>query len=446
MLSSYVSSFVTCLTHLDDLFWRFFAFFCIIFLGMYLTFCSRFHQLRKLPGTIALFFSLMKGKSKGEGVHPLKIFFASAGGMIGIGNIVGVATAVQIGGPGALLWVWIAGFVGGIVKYSEIYLGMKFRVQNSKGGIDGGPMYYLKRVFRGPLIPTFVALLLCVYGVEIYQFAVITASVEANWHISKWIVCIILLGLVFWAAFGGVKRIGSICTTLMPVFLLCYMLMGLYVIVREWNLIPQVISDVFRYAFTSHAAIGGFAGSSVLLTIQQGLARAIYSSDVGIGYDSIIQSESWESPLTQAKLSVLAVITDNLVCSFSILLILLTGVWIEPMEGSQLVQVALDKYFPCMTIFMPLFLIITGYTTLITFFCVGLKCATYLHPRGKKVYSLYALVAFSFFTFFSQTHALLVMSLSGAMLLIINLLGVFLLRKEIDFELTPTKQIIKAQN
>lgn len=441
-----ISSFVSYLTAMDDLFWRFFAFFCIMFLGMYLTVSSRFHQLRKLPGTIALFFSLMKGKSQGEGVHPLKIFFASAGGMIGIGNIVGVATAVQIGGPGALLWVWIAGFVGGVVKYSEIYLGMKFRVQNKDGGSDGGPMYYLKRVFRGPFIPTIVALLLCVYGVEIYQFSVITASVEANWHISRWVVCFFLLGSVFWAAFGGVRRIGSICTTLMPLFLLCYMFMGLYVFIKEWATIPYVVADVFRYAFTSHAAVGGFVGSSILLTIQQGLSRAIYSSDVGIGYDSIIQSESWESPLTQAKLSVLAVITDNLVCSFSILLILLTGVWTDPMEGSQLVQIALAKYFPCMSIFMPLFLIITGYTTLITFFCVGLKCASYLHPRGRRVYSIYALFAFTFFTFFSQTHALLVMSLSGAMLLIINLLGVFLLRKEIDFELTPSKQILPIKN
>lgn len=432
------------LAELDEIFWGYFAFILIIVIGLILTVRAGFFQIRALPSIFRTFFHFLGRTSEGDrGVHPLKAFFASAGGMIGIGNVVGVVTAVQIGGPGALVWVWIAGVIGAIVKYCEIYLGFKYRQPNKDGGYDGGPMYFLKKAFKNRIIPFFVAALLCVYGVEIYQFSVITNSISENWHLNRYAVIAVLLGLVLYSSIGGVRRIGQICSWVMPFFLLLYVLMGLWVIGQEFNALPAILADVFKSAFTGHAAIGGFAGSSVVLAIQHGIARAAYSADIGVGYDSIIQSESaTQHPERQARLAILGVMLDNVICTFSILIVLASGIWkaAVPLEGSQLIQTALGSYFPYMDFFIPFFFIVTGFTTIIAYFVVGIKCARYLAPRyGRTFYIFYGTSAFIFFSFIPQNQALLVMSVSGAMLLVINLLGIFRLRKEIGFEEIETQ-------
>jgi AGCS family alanine or glycine:cation symporter len=427
------------LRQFDSFIWDYVAFILIILLGCCLTFHARAFQVRALPSIVRSFISLFTQPSdpKQRGVHPLKAFFASVGGMIGIGNVVGIVTAVQIGGPGALIWVWVAAFVGTIVKYSEIFLGLKYRVKNEHGGYDGGPMYFLQQAFKNRWLPPVVALLLCVYGVEIYQFAVVTDSLSANLGFNRPLVIAGLLALVVYASVGGIARVGKICSWVMPFFVSIYMVMGLWIIFSEATLLPEVLYNAFVSAFTGHAAVGGFAGSTVMLAIQHGVARAAYSGDIGIGYDSIIQSESSTVyPERQARLAILGVCIDNIICTVSILIVLLSGVWtaIDPIEGSLLVQTALSHYFPYMHIFMPLFLFIAGYTTMIAYFCVGIKCARFLHPRyGSPLYLAYAVSAWVFFSFFDQSQAMLVMSLAGAMLLITNLIGIFLLRHQIVF-------------
>lgn len=427
------------LSQVEEFFWGYVAFVLIISLGIFLSIRFRFFQIAQLPQFFKTFFECLKKKSDGErGIHPLKAFFASTGGMIGIGNVVGVATAVQIGGPGALFWLWVAGMIGSVVKYCEIYLGFKYRVENSSGGYDGGPMFFLKHAFKSPLIPIAVSLLLCIYGVEIYQFSVITESVKSNWHVPSLAVLTLLLGAIFWAVKGGVRRIGQICSFFVPLFLLLYIGMGTYVIASQAANIPAMMATVLRSAFTGHSAVGGFIGSSFILAVQQGIARAAYSADIGVGYDSIIQSESnTKYPIRQAHLAILGVFIDNLICTFSILIVLLSGVWKvfgPSFDGSRLVQAAFSHYFPFMHIFLPLFYIFTGYTTIIAYLCIGLKCAKHLSPKfGEIVYLIYGMGAFIFFSFMPQRHALLIMSISGALLLIINLLGIYRLRKEIAF-------------
>lgn len=428
------------LTKVEEVFWGYIAFALIILLGLYLSFQTRFFQVRKIPQIFATFFNFLRypSKSKERGVHPLKAFFASTGGMIGVGNVAGVVTAIQIGGPGALFWLWVAGMIGAILKYCEIYLGFKYRQANQEGGYDGGPMYFLKFAFGSRLLPIAVALLLCIYAVEIYQFSVITESVSTNWHLNRLSVILVLLGLVLFSALGGVRRIGEICSWVMPIFLILYFGMGLYVIAQEYAILPALFANVITSAFTGHAAVGGFAGSTAILAIQHGVARAAYSSDIGIGYDSIIQSESSSlHPQRQARLAIFGVFVDNMICSFSIILVLISGVWKSaiPLEGSELVQVALGDYFPYMQFFMPFFFIIVGYTTIIAYFVVGIKCAVFLLPKwGKKFFIVYGSLAFIIFSYMPQMQALLIMSVSGALLLVINLLGIYRLRKEIQFD------------
>ncbi len=427
------------LTHLDTFFWSYIAFVLIMCLGCWLTFQARFFQIRAFPSILKTFSQcLVKSSQDARGIHPLKAFFASVGGMIGIGNVVGIVTAIQIGGPGALVWVWIAALIGTIIKYSEIYLGLKHRVANNHGGYDGGPMYFLQKAFNNRWIPVCIALLLCVYGVEIYQFVVVTDTVSSNFNLNRYFVIFALLSLVLYAGIGGIPRLGKICSCLMPFFVILYLGMGLWIILQEISVIPGILKVVMTSAFTGHAAVGGFAGSSALLAIQHGVARAAYSADIGIGYDSIIQSESnTVFPERQARLAVLGVCIDNLICTMSILIVLISGVWasIEPIEGSKLVQTSLSRYFPYMHIFMPTFFLIVGYTTIIAYFCVGIKCARFISPRyGFPIYIGYSILAWFLFSFVDQTQALLVMSISGALLLITNLTGIFKLRREIVFE------------
>jgi alanine or glycine:cation symporter, AGCS family len=426
---------------IDHFFWSYVAFVLIMVLGGYFTWKMRFFQIRALPSILKIFVDFLKTRTGGaKGIHPLKAFFASVGGMIGIGNVVGIVTALQIGGPGALFWVWVAALIGAMIKYAEIILGLKHRVPNERGGYDGGPIYFLKAAFNKRWIPILVAVLLCIYGVEIYQFSVLTDTISSNWNLNRYGIMGGLLILILYAGMGGVKRIAKICTAVMPFFLITYISMSLWMIFHEIDQLPAIFATVFRSAFAGHAAVGGFVGSSVILAIQHGISRAAYSADLGIGYDSMIQSESSTvHPEKQASLAVLGVFIDNLICSLSILVVLISGVWTaNPLpEASRLVQLALSQHFPSMHYFMPLFLFIVSYTTLIAYFCVGIKCARFLMPRhGEKIYFAYAAIAFVFFSFFNQTQALLVMSLAGAFLLTINLLGIFRLRDQI----LPQKQ------
>lgn len=424
---------------INDFIWGYAGFFLIFLFGIYFTFTSGFYQIRKLPAIFLDFISQIKQKDQTskEGLHPIKVFFAAIGGCIGIGNIVGICTAVQIGGPGALFWTWIAAFLGMILQYSEVFLGMRYRVKNPEGGYSGGPMYFLPKAFKGKWVGIVVSLLLCVYGVEIFMFNVITDSVSTNWHLSKPLVVFLLFGLVMFAAKGGIKRVSDICSAIIPLFILIYVGMTFWILVENGAMIPSLLKTVFEGAFTSQAAQGAFAGSSIMLAISMGLSRGAYSGDIGVGYTSVIHAESRsQNPQKQASLTIIGIFLDTfIVCTLSIFLVLATGTWKEPLDVTLMVQNALAHYFPFMDIFMPFFLFSLGYTTIISYFVVGLKCAKFISGKyGPLLYYTYAALALPIFSFVSAQQAFIIMSLVGAFLLMFNLIGTFLLRKEIYFE------------
>lgn len=425
---------------LENLLWTFFGVPLVIFLGLYLSFKSNFFQIRQLPTVFKTFFGFLKVRSAKDsiGVHPLKAFFAAVGGCVGIGNIVGICTAVQLGGPGALFWIWMTALAGMILKYSEVYLGLRYRVPNSKGGYNGGPMYFLTRAFKKAWIPQLVCLLLCIYGVEVYQFSVITTSITTNLGVNSYFVIAILLALVIFAGSGGVRRVGAISSKSLPVFVFIYVGMGLWVLLNNLSVLPHVFQTIFVSAFTGHAALGGFAGAGLMATISHGIRRGCYTGDIGVGYASVIHSEtSVQVPEKQASLAVFDIFLDTfIVCTTSLFLILATGIWQEPMEAGMLVQMALGQYFPYMHYFMPLFLFMLGYNTINAYFCVGLKCAEHLSPRwGRSVYYGYAVAALLLFSFMGTAQAQTVMAIAGVSLLLINGYGIFLLRHEISFNL-----------
>ncbi len=423
----------------NDFIWGYIAFFFILILGGYFTFSSRLFQIRKFKAIIANFFALSRSQSASIGVHPLKTFYAAIGGCIGIGNIVGICTAIQIGGPGALFWTWIGGFFGTLLLYAEVYLGMIYRIRNKQKSYDGGPMYFLPKAFKSKWVGVLASVLLCLYGIEIFMFNVMTNSLVVNWHLNKFLVVGVLIAFVLIVTLGGIERVGQVGSRIIPPFVFLYLVMGLWIICIHLPELPHALAVIFKGAFTYQAALGGFAGSSVMLAISMGLSRGAYSADIGIGHMSVVHAESSEKdPSKQAALAFMVVLLDTFVfCSVSAILVVLTEKWHTSPDVVLMVQEALAVHFPYMNIFMPLFLFLLGYTTIIVYFAMGVKCAKFISPKyGPPAYYAVASIGMTVFAFVDPTQAFVIESICGAILLIINSIGMFLLRKEIKFNLS----------
>lgn len=438
---------LTLLSDIEDILWSYFGFPSIILFGLYLTFKSRFAQFRKFPSVVKTFLTLVtKGKETASGVHPMRAFFACIGGSAGVGNVVAICTAAQIGGPGALFWIWITAILGMLLKYSEVYLGIRYREKLPNGTYSGGPMYFLKKVCKASWVPKVVCLLLCVYGVEIYQFNIMANSIATNFGFNQYLVIAVLIAMVIYAGSGGVHRVGNISSAIIPLFIVFYIGMGAWIFIQNIAVIPQLFGQVFSSAFTGHAAVGGFAGSTIMLTISQGIRRGCYTADVGVGYASVIHSESSvQRPEKQASLVIFDIFLDTfLICTTSVLLILITGVWKEPIHESLLIQTALGQYFPYMHFFMPFFLFLLGYSTIIAYFCVGMKCAELLSPKnGRFYYYAYAVAVLLLFSFVDSRHAIALMAITQVLLMAFNFYGMFKLRNEISYDIDGEETVIE---
>ena len=347
------------LNELNNFIWGHLAFVLIIGLGLYFSFASRFFQIRQFGPICRSFWRFVWEHDRAkQGIHPLKAFFAAIGGCIGIGNIVGICTAVQIGGPGALFWTWIGGLCGMLLQYAEVYLGMRYRIKNKENSYDGGPMYFLPLAYKGRWIAPVVTVLLAIYGVELFMFNVVADSLTVNWGIDQgWVVFGLLVATIA-VALGGINRVGEICSAILPLFIVMYLIMGGWVFIQHIAILPQVLGQIFEGAFTTQAAEGAFAGSSVMLTISMGLSRGAYSGDIGVGYSSVIHAESRTRQFQrQSALTIVGIFLDTFViCTLSIFIVLMTGHWKQEIDVSLMVQEALGQHFPYMHFFMPFFL------------------------------------------------------------------------------------------
>lgn len=424
----------------ESFLWTYVGITLILVAGLYLSYKSGFAQFFGLWRCFNNFFACFRKDMPhaSRGASPIFVFFASLGGCIGIGNVVSIAVAVQIGGPGALVWVWVAAFLGMIIKYAEVYLGIRFRLENDVGSYDGGPMYFLRYAFpKLPFVANLMAILMCIYGAEIYLFGVIKESLVLNFSLPALPVVAVLLVLVLLTVFGGVKRVGAVNSWLVPVFLLAFLVMVAIILVQNASLIPDMLTAVFLSAFSGQAAFGGFAGSTILLTASRGISSACYSGDVGIGYASIIHAETnVNEPEKQASLAIVGIFLDTIiVCTAVMLLILISGVWQDSsIQGSMLVQTALEKYFPYMNIFMPIFIFMLGFSTITAYLIAGIKAAKFLAPKhGKIIFICISSLAFVFFSFYDPSLAMAVMYSCGGLLMVINIPGILALRRYIRY-------------
>ena len=435
------------LGNIEDFLWLYVGGPIVIMLGLYLTFRSRGVQLRQFPAICKNFFSTFSQKEGNEStsLHPIRAFFASIGGSLGIGNVVAVAAAVRIGGPGTIVWIWVTAIVGALIKYSEVYIGMSRRISMPDGSRRGGPMVFFKEAFGSSWPATLFCLFLCLYSVEIYQFSVVASVTSQAMGVSRWTTALSLLAIVLLVERGGFRRIGLIASFLVPFAVAVYVCLGSYVLFANADKLPSVIADIISSAFSARAAEGAFVGCTLLATISHGIRRGCYSSDIGIGYASIIHSASAATtPTKQASLLIFEVFMDTFfVCTMSVLLVLVTGTWTEGGDSLLLIQSALGKYFPHMDLFMPFFLSLLGYSVISTYFSTGMYTVRHALPGwGPKIFYVYALTAFLTFTFIDCSYACSMMSVVGACLLFLNAAAIWKLRDSISFSVASEEAVL----
>ncbi len=433
-----IINFFSYLDAIDSLFWIYGGVPALMLVGIYFTIQSKGFQLFALPAILKNFcMTMFRPSDDKRGVRPLYVFFASIGGCIGIGNVVGVCTAVQVGGPGAVFWMWVAGFFGMLVKYAEIYLGMIYRIQDKNNSYVGGPVVYLQQVPGGSILSNVVAFLLCMYGLEVYIFGVIRDSIITGWDVYPPIVVIGLIALVVFVGEGGINLVGKVSSFILPVFLTIFVIMSFYIFAINYHIFPAMIYSIFASAWTPHAPLGAFAGSSVMLAISHGVKRACYTGDLGIGYASTIHSQTSETdPYKEASMGIVAIFIDTfIICSLSLFLILLTGTWHSGLHESLMVATALSKYFPYITLFWPLFIFLLGYTSLTSFYAVGKNSSAFLFGSlGNTLYPFVATILFILFSYVGSLQVdMMLMSITGALLLLCNLYGIIQLSHHIKF-------------
>lgn len=422
---------------IDELLWSYFAVPVLMLLGLYFTLVFKFPQF----SLIYKFFSqaqetqnVQSQETSESQVSPWEAFFASLGGCIGIGNVVAVCTAIQVGGPGALLWMHVAAFFGMMIKYSEVYLSIKTRIKHH-GEFFGGPFVYLVQSTKIKWLGKLFALLLAIYSVDVYMFKVVVDVVETSLNIPVGFAFFLVYLPLLLSAKKGIKLVGKVCSFLIPLFLLLFVIFSVLVIFQcRDNIVPSLVL-IFNQAFGLMPAVGGVAGASLLLTISEGVKRGCYSGDIGVGYAGLVHSKAtYPQKRYQATYEVLGVIIDTfLVCTLSTFVIIVANTYQLSMPASEVLQYTLGLYYPSASVFFPFMVVLLGFSTLLTFFYVGRQCLQFVFPdKGTKFYTAYSFIVFSLFLSQDQSVAMTFMSLIGALLLILNCLGLYLMRGEIE--------------
>ena len=318
--------------------------------GLYLT--IRLGGLQFVKLIPAMNLGLVKRRDKGEEEGDISQFQAlttALAATVGTGNIVGVATALSIGGPGALFWMWITGLVGMVTKYAEAFLAVRFRTTDTAGEKSGGPQYYLERGIKGPvgkvlgLSFAIFAAVAC-FGIgNLTQGNSIASNVENSWHVPTWVTGLVLTVLALVVLVGGIRSIGSVTSALVPVMIVFYVGAAIYILIANISGLPAAFGEIFRGAFSGTAAAGGFAGSVILVVIQMGVARGLFSNESGLGSAPIAAAAAKTThPVRQGLVSMTQTFIDTIiVVTFTGLVIITTGVWKATDEAGEQISASL---------------------------------------------------------------------------------------------------------
>jgi AGCS family alanine or glycine:cation symporter len=291
-----------------------------------------------------------RGTAAGS-VSPFQAVATALASTVGVGNIAGVATAISLGGPGALFWLWVSGILGMCTKFSEIVVALHYREPDASGVMRGGAMYILKKGLGLPWLGTIFAGLVSVaaFGIgNMVQANSVAASLHASFGIDVVTTGIVLAAITAAVILGGIRRIGEVAEVLVPLMAVIYLVGGGVILVRYVTEIPPALRLVFEGAFSGTAATGGFAGAGVMLALRYGVARGLFSNEAGLGSAPIVHAAArTDHPVRQGMYGIFEVFVDTmLVCTTTGLVILVTGVWSEGSTGAALAGRAFSVGLP----------------------------------------------------------------------------------------------------
>jgi len=375
----------------------------LLVVGLYLTILIRGVQFRYLFYSLRLAFTRHDNTAQGDISHFQALMTALAA-TIGIGSIAGVATAITAGGLGALFWMWVSALLGMATKFGEAILSIKYRIVDEKGEMCGGPMYFLERGLKAKWLAVFFALMGAITALgtgNMVQANSVSHALLDHMQIAPWITGVVLAIFTGLALFGGIKSIGRVSSFLVPVMAILYIVGGLVIISFRYDAIPSALAEIVRSAFTGQAALGGFAGATMMMAVQYGVSRGVFSSEAGLGSAPIAAAAAkTDVPGRQALVSMSGVfITSFIVCSITGLAIAVTGVLGERgadgavLNGSVLALHAFDSIMPGGGVIVTISLILFGYSTILGWAYYGEKCIEYLWgvkavPWYRTIFSL----------------------------------------------------------
>lgn len=364
--------------------------------GIYLTVRTNFLSLAKfgyvIKNTLCKVFE--KGK-RGEGeITPFQALATALAATIGTGNIAGVATAIAIGGPGAIFWMWISALFGMTTKFGEVVLAIHYRDKTEDGRYVGGPMYYIEKGLKMKWLSVIFAILgaLAAFGIgNMVQANSVAASLESTFSIPKIVSGVVLALAAAAVILGGLKRIAKVTEKLVPFMAVFYILGALIIIIINITHLPAAFAMIFGEAFTGTAAAGGFAGSTLMIAMRRGVARGVFSNEAGLGSAPIAHAAAQtDHPVRQGLWGIFEVFADTLViCSLTALTILVTDVWYTGETGAALTASAFSHGLPGELggSIVAIGVLLFAFSTLLSWAYYGERCAEYVF--GSKVNMIY---------------------------------------------------------
>jgi AGCS family alanine or glycine:cation symporter len=353
--------------------------------GLLLTILLGGVQFRRLGTALGEVLGKLRGPTSGEGsVTPFQAVATALASTVGVGNIAGVATAISLGGPGALFWLWISGVLGMATKYSEIVIALHYRERDQAGIMRGGAMYTLRRLGFPRLGAAFALLTsLAAFGIgNMVQANSVAQSLEASFGFSPPLVGFALVILAGAVILGGIRRIAAFAEVLVPFMALLYVVGGLVVLLLHAGRIPEALRLVLDGAFSGTAAAGGFAGSTVMLALRYGIARGLFSNEAGLGSAPLVHAAATtDHPVRQGMYGIFEVFVDTLlICTTTGLVILVTDTWSSGETGAALSGRAFEAGLPGVwgDILVTTGLVLFAFSTLIGWSYYGETGAVYL--------------------------------------------------------------------
>lgn len=415
----------------------------ICFTSIYLTIYMRGLQFRLFKRGLQEVIRGEQVKSSGDISH-WQALMTSLASAIGTGNIIGIAVAVQLGGLGSIFWLVVTACLGMIIKYSESLLAVLHRVEDKNGEMCGGPMYYLEHGMRAPFLGTLFALLgaVATFGIgNLVQIHSIASSFEDSFGISPLVVGVVVSIITLFILNKGIKSIGPLAAFFVPIMSGLYLFISIWIIASNISLLPEVVRQIFIQALSPDAALGGTVGASLLIAIQTGIARSIFSNEAGLGISSIASAAAkTDYPARQGLVAMIGtIVSSGIVCVLTGLVVgigmLAYGDILSGMSGAVLVLNIFKQGFAYGDLLITLALTLFAYTTILGWAYYGEKCSEYLFHESFIPY--YRIVFCLALIPGALLHLEVVWSLAdifNAFMVVPNLIALLVLKSSIRFE------------